>query len=180
MATDPDVTERIKNFASEISSGPLGEVYHQPEDGARPLCCFQNVLTKVKKDGGDICFGWIFSHYSKPEHGGDYLVATHHAVWWLAGKLLDVTPFPTNQNRHPLITQKNYVLFLVDQSAQPVEVGNLVAMLPLKYFALSDNQKLREYVKEQEQQEQKIFQELCEKGKLGPHQISGYLLKPEL
>lgn len=175
MATPQEVREGIKNFASEISSGSLGEVYHQPEDGARPSCCFQNVLTKVEKDGGNICFGWIFSHYSQPEYGGDYLVATHHAVWWLAGELLDVTPFPANQNLHPLISRKNYFIFLVDQSAQPVKAGNLIAMLPLKYFALSDNEKLREYVKEQVQQEHKTFQELCE-GKLGLNKISGYLL----
>lgn len=176
MITEQELREGIKKFASEISSEPLGEVYHQPESGASPFWCFQNVLIKVKKDGGGILCGWTFGHRFKPEYG-DYLVATHHAVWCSADQILDITPFTADQNHHPL-GRKNYVIFLADQLAEPVQVGDLIAPLPLKFFALSDNHQLIEYVKEKTQEEHKICQEIYE-GKFSPHQITGRLYKGE-
>lgn len=175
MITEQELREGIKKFASEISSEPLGEVYHQPENDASPLSCFQNVLIKVKKDGGGILFGWTFSYRFNAEYG-DYLMATHHAIWCSPDQiLLDVTPFTDNQKHHPL-GRKNYIIFLADQLAEPVQAGDLLAPLPLKFFALNDNQKLRAYVKEMEQEEYKACQELYE-GKFSPHQITGRLYK---
>lgn len=163
MITEQQRTEGLNKFASEISSEPLVEVYHRPEDGARLLACFQNVRTKVERDGGDILFGWTFRHCFTPECG-DYLVATNHAVCWFEGdRLLDVTPY--QKDYHPLMARKDYVIFLVDRAAEFKKIKNFIVPLPLKYFSLSDNQKLRDNVKQKAQQAYKEFQD----------EITGYL-----
>jgi hypothetical protein len=173
MLTLNDLLPRIKDFASEISSNSLIRVYHEPDNEARPSCCFQNVWTKVKKDGGEILFGWTFSYLVNSEYGG-YLVATHHAVWRTSeDQVLDVTPFHANRNHHP-IGWDNYVVFLPDESAQPFKAEGLIAPLPLKFFAFSENQELRKYVKKMTEEEQKACQEIY-KGKYNTNQISDTL-----
>ena len=175
MIAIEEIIRKIQEFASEISSQPLCQAQHQPEVQARPKCCFQNVWEKVAKDGGEILFGWTFSHRINPQYG-DYVMATHHAVWCAPdNKLIDVTPFTDDPKHHPFTLGK-YVLFLVDESAQPVEQGNLIAPLPLKYFALSNSQELKEYVNKLAEQEQKACQELYD-GKITSAQISGIFFK---
>jgi hypothetical protein len=177
MITQKELIEKIQSFASEISSQSLSQARYEPEDGFRPNCCFQNVWTKLDKDGGNILFGWTFSYRVNPEYG-EYVVATHHAVWIAPdNKLIDVTPFTDNPQYHP-IRFGNYVLFLVDESAHPVDTGTLIAPLPLRFFALNENPTLKEYIAKLTEKEKKTCQEIYS-GKFDPTQISGIFFKPQ-
>jgi hypothetical protein len=182
MTTEKDLTVKelmvkIQELAPEISSEPLTQAYYQPENDARSLWCFDNVRRKVQKDGGDMLYGWMFGYRISPKYG-KYLRATHHAVWVTPDQyLLDVTPFPADPNQYPL-TISNYVIFLPDSSAEIV-VGKGVAIpLPTKFFALSDNHELREYVKELNEKEQKECQEMLDGVKIDPNEIIGSFVKP--
>jgi hypothetical protein len=175
MITEKVFIEGVRAFSSEISRQLLCQAYYQPEAGARPLCCFQNVWEKVARDGGGPLFGWTFSYRFNPQHG-DYIVATHHAVWCAPdNRLIDVTPFTPDPAGHPYTLDK-YVLFLVDEAAQPFERGALLAPMPLKYFALGDSQSLREYLAELAEREEKACWEIYD-GKFTPAQVSGIFLK---
>jgi hypothetical protein len=178
MLAKQKLTQKIQEFAHKISSEPLCQADHQPEEEARPSSCFHNVWAKVDKDGGAILFGWIFGCRVNPNYG-DYLVATHHAVWCAPDKILiDITPF-TNSH-HPCVSGNN-VIFLVNELALPVECKNLlvdgermnlIAPRPSKYFALNDSHELKEYVNKLAEKEQKACQEIYE-GKVNPAQIPG-------
>lgn len=63
-----------------------------PEADALPLECFQNVRTKVAKEGGRIVFGWAIWEWP-----GVYMEAEHHAVYEVpaATEWLDITPSET-------------------------------------------------------------------------------------
>ncbi|MEG3987641.1 hypothetical protein QUA13_10905 [Microcoleus sp. S28C3] len=177
MITKEELLAKIKDLAPQISSQPLMLAHPQPENNARPSCCFENVWHKVQKDGGDILFGWMFGCRINPKYG-EYLMATHHAVWLAPDKhLLDVTPFTADPKHHPF-TMNNYVIFLPDPSAEPVVGREVATPLPSKFFALNDNQELRKYVKEIADKEQKECQEILERGKVDPNKISGHFLKP--
>ena len=52
--TEFEFAKKIQEFAPQISSQPLCFARHEPEAGARPSCCFYNVLDKVRKDGGSM------------------------------------------------------------------------------------------------------------------------------
>ncbi|BAQ66590.1 hypothetical protein [Geminocystis sp. NIES-3709] len=176
MITKRKLIEEMKEFASEISPQPLCKALHLPESEARPVCCFQNVLAKVEKDGGRILFGWTLHHRVNLHHG-DYLMATHHAVWLAPdNKLVDVTPFTESPQHHPF-TIGGLVLFVVDELAEPVDTGTLVAPLPLKFFPLSDGQELKDYVAKITKKELKACQDIYS-GKVDPAQIAGVFRKP--
>jgi hypothetical protein len=158
----------INSFARTISSQPMGLAYHRPEKWAHAFHCFANVIKKVQQDGGNARFGWTFScriMSDAPDLG--YLIATHHAVWHAPdGRLVDVTPFHTDAKHHPYAPTGD-VLFLVDDKAKPVVVGkNALAPLPLKFFPLSNDDRLIAHIEEirdkEEQQCKDIYQ-----GKLG-------------
>jgi hypothetical protein len=170
-----EILSKIQQFATEIGSQSLCQASHQPEQHARPSCCFQNVWAKIDKDNGNILFGWTFNYRINSEYGG-YLMATHHAVWCAPdNKLIDVTPFTDDPKHHP-ITLHNNVLFLVDELAQPFNNGIIVAPLALKFFALSDNTDLEAYLTKLSKEEQKACQDIYD-GKVSPEQVSGVFFK---
>ena len=175
MFTLDEFIRKIKEVSPEISSQPLCQTQHKPEAWSRPVCCFQNVWEKVKRDEGDICFGWTFIHRTNPQYG-DYVIATHHAVWHAPdNKLIDVTPFTESTKHHP-VTLAGNILFLVDESALPFENETLTAPLPLKFFALSDNEELKNYINKLAEEEQRHCQEIYS-GKVNASQISGVIYK---
>jgi hypothetical protein len=161
MDTMQNLIARVKDFASQINLGSvLMQVYHNPENEAIPLRCFENVTAKVEKDGGRPIYGWIFGHHES--QFGEYLTATHHAVWLaLDNTLLDVTPFAEPQYGY-IIKASNYVVFLPDELALRIRGEGVGAPLPTKFFALSDNSELREYLKQQVEKEQRECQEIYE------------------
>ncbi len=150
MITDNStLKQQIETFAATISSQQLGIVEYSPEPWAKPLCCFDNAAQKAQMCGGDIQYGWIFQH-KMPSDILDqyYLAASHHAVWHNAtdGKLIDVTPLNLSNKSHPLMPNCNSIIFLVDDSAKSIKIKNSTLSLPIRFFALGDNELLNEYV----------------------------------
>jgi hypothetical protein len=163
MLLELDPNYGIKLLASKISNQPLGLAVHRPEAWAFPTRCFENVLSKVDQAEGRAQFGWMF-HYrivaEAPSLG--YIIAVHHAVWHApSGHLIDVTPFHDNPKHYP-VTAKGDVLFLVDDGAQPVVIGNLIAPLPSRFFPLSDDEFLVNYVDRLAKTEQESCRALYE------------------
>jgi hypothetical protein len=141
------VKARIDAIAPTISAQPLGLAYHRPESWADSSRCFENVSRKVAQDGGRTQFGWTF-HLRFAEQIPDvaYLFLTHHAVWHAPdGGLVNVTPYP-DPKHHPLPSPGSDILFLVDDKAEPVRSGNIIAPLPLRFFALYGDERLTAYV----------------------------------
>ncbi|TFF37888.1 hypothetical protein [Mucilaginibacter psychrotolerans] len=61
----------------------------QPEIGAKPSNCFNNVARKVAKEGGSIVYGWALL----PQR--HILEAEKHAIWKMPdGEYVDITPRP--------------------------------------------------------------------------------------
>ena len=141
----------IAAFARSITVETLlGLVFHRPEPNATPMRCFENVWAKVRRDGGIARYGWTFLYRVVPEiPNARYLSATHHAVWQPAGsgQLVDVTPFHTDR-RHWPVTEDGDVLFLFDESAQPVVTEKVIAPRPSRYFALGSDERLIQHVEE--------------------------------
>jgi len=144
MISEANLSEYVRRIASGVSSGPLGLAWHRPSPTASFRHCFQNVRDQVKLGGGVSKYGWTFTVHSRPPVG-DYLVLTHHAMWHAPdGHLTDITPYPDPKYR-PLGPEGS-ILFLVDERALPVGVPLALAPLPLKFFALSDDPALAQYV----------------------------------
>ncbi|MDR3420178.1 MAG: hypothetical protein P4L80_02870 [Xanthobacteraceae bacterium] len=143
---DQLIKAKIAVIAATISEQQLGLVHHRPEASAQPARCFENVDRKVAQDGGRIQFGWTFHHrYVERIPGPGYLFVTHHAVWHAPdGQLIDVGQYP-DRKHHPLAPGGS-ILFLVDDKARPVRTENLVAPLPLRFFALAEDRELAAYV----------------------------------
>lgn len=172
MISYDDFLGKIKGVAQTISPGGLFYPIHQPEVTARFGHCFNNVLEKMDKDGGNLCCGWTFGHRFNPQYG-EYMVLTHHAVWHFNGKLVDVTPFSKNPGLYPAM-KDDCIIFLVDAKAMPVMLENLVAPLPNMYFPLGDSPELKAYVEQVNKQEVDECQKLYD-GKYTSDQISGFL-----
>jgi hypothetical protein len=146
----------LSDFAQTISSQALGLAFYRPEGTALPTHCFENVLRKVDRDGGRIQFGWTFG--TRLSSNGEYLIATHHAVWHAPiGQLIDVTPMH-EEERHRPITHQGDILFLVDDLARPVQTKSFMAPLPSRFFALDDTAKLNAYVAHLQQDEDRACQ----------------------
>ena len=146
-----EIFENLAKFARTICDQPLQWVLHRPEPTARHRLCFSNVGDKIQCAGGKGQLGWTFQKCHKNSVGG-YLVATHHALWRSPdGILIDITPYP-DENTHPL-SSGDEILFLADDKAKPVAKPNLIAPLPMKYFALDGTPALAEYVAELQHQE---------------------------
>ena len=177
MFTFHELINKVQEFAAEIGSASLCQAFHQPEKKARPSCCFQNVWDKVDRDDGNILYGWTFNHRINAEYG-EYLMATHHAVWCRSdNKLIDVTPFTDDPKHHP-IDSGNYILFLVDELAHPVENEIVLAPLPIKFFALSESRELKDYLAKISLKEQKACQDIYD-GNVNPSQVSGIFFQSQ-
>ena len=149
----------IDAIAPTISTQALGFVYHRPETWAAPLGVLRTSTGKVVQRGGRIQFGWRTSHHRYVElisgAGGPFV--THHAVWHAPyGPLVDVTPYPNGKHRPP--GPSGSILFLVDDEAQPIKTEKLIAPMPLRFFALSNDRPLVAYVQERTKKEQETCQ----------------------
>jgi hypothetical protein len=159
--------EVLQHFAATISKQSLGLVVHAPEPWADPMHCIGNVTQKVSRDGGRAVFGWVFLDRHSPEYG-DYLIAQHHAVWCASGSTngVDITPFHENRKHRPYSPGGN-VLFLLDDAAQPMAIGQLVVPLASRFFPATDNPKLAAYVKTLSSKEQAECQAIYEAARAG-------------
>lgn len=172
MISCRDFAAKIQEIAPSISEDTLCQAVHQPEPTARFGHCFYNVLEKMERDGGNIYFGWTFGHRANPKYG-EYMVVTHHAVWGLNRKLIDVTPFSEKPGLNP-IKNGDSIIFLVDTGAKPIRTRNILAPLPNRYFPLSNSPELKAYVDKVTEEEMDECQEIYE-GKYTHEQISGLL-----
>lgn len=135
----------ISKFAKTISSEQLGLIFHKPTTESKPTHCFENVMRFVEKNGGEIIYGWYFLNRMNPYYG-EYLIATHHAVWYNPkGSLDDITPFHSDSKHHPII-QNGEIVFLMDCKAKPIQYGSIIIPLPLKFYAPNDDPKINSYV----------------------------------
>jgi hypothetical protein len=157
---DKLITARIESVAATISRQPLGLAHHLPERWAEAARCFENVSRKVADDGGRAQFGWTFHHrFVESVPGPGYLFLTHHAVWHAPnGHLINVTPYP-DPKHFPLPRPGPSILFLVDDKAVPVVTEQLIAPLPLRFFAMTDEGAIVGYVNQLNETEKKN----CEK-----------------
>lgn len=112
--------------------------------------------------GGRERYGWTF-HSRIKEGIGEYLFVTHHSVWNRPdGVLFDVTPFHDDTRHHPLMIDGS-VLFLVDDKAEPIAKGTVVAPLPLRFFPRGDRPQIAGYVQEMNDKEQQQLAALVDR-----------------
>lgn len=103
LCTPERLTKPIVEICRKLNKGKFGLDYVQTkvEPDCLPLRCFNNVMSKVEKDGGRIQFGWKI--FEKPNEA---VVARFHSIWISPeGTSIDITP-------DPLVTDK--ILFLAD------------------------------------------------------------------
>ncbi len=156
MITQNELFKEIKNFAQSISKQQLGIVYYRPDNDSQPTNCIENVRRFVEKNGGSIKYGWTFHHRISPQFG-DYIFATHHAVWYAPnGNLIDITPFHEEEKHHPY-TSNGSVLFLLDDNAIPIKMGKYFIPRPLRYFAIGENEQILKYMERLRENEAKDY-----------------------
>jgi hypothetical protein len=163
--TDSEVKKAISTFAVSISAQPLGLAKHCPEPWGQQMRCFENVGRKVQQGGGRGQSGWMFQYkYLADDVGLGYILAIHHAVWHApSGELIDVTPFHSDPQNHPLCPGDG-VLFLVDDAAPPVITDRVMAPLPSRFFTLSREERLVHHVKRLEEEERQACQRIYDQG----------------
>jgi hypothetical protein len=81
--------------------------------------------------------------------------------WWRSPKV-DVSPYPSA--KHQPLAPGGSTLFLVDDKALPVRSKNLVAPLPMRFFAVNDDERLAAYVKRLNEREQEECRKIYEGG----------------
>jgi hypothetical protein len=144
--TQQQFADAVNRFAAVTTGGTPGFVPHRPEDWASHTNCFQNVREKVRLAGGSGEVGWMFLHRMSPRFG-DYVVATHHAIWCSPGnELADVTALHPEIKHQPFRTATG-ILFLGDPKAQPRLIEHEIAPLPSRFFPIGKDPSLAEYVK---------------------------------
>ena len=156
--TARELHDSIKEFAISISNHPLGLAYHRPHPNARHTNCIANAVSVKERYGGQVCYGWYFIHRLSIDFG-NYLVATHHAVWHNPDNfmLFDVTPFHPEE-RHQPITENGDLLFLIDDNAKPFHtMNNLIVPLPLRFHAIKPESGIQNYVAELQRKEYETY-----------------------
>jgi hypothetical protein len=157
----PFSIDDINRIAAQVVPEPPGLIYYVPEPWALPRACFANAWRKVELSGGRHRYGWTFHLKVRPGMG-EYLFLTHHAVWnHQDGRLIDVTPFQEDTLHHPLMIDGS-ILFLVDNSAEPIIRGEVISPLPLRYFALGNDAEINRYVSELNEKEKAELTALIE------------------
>ena len=158
----PNLQELLRQFASTICERPLGLVDHVPESWAKPMHCVENLMQKLKRDGGRAFFGWVFLDRESLQYG-PYLIATHHAIWSADASTVgvDITPFHEDPKYRPYCPGGK-LLFLLDETAQPKTIGDSIAPLPSRFFPARQDPKLVAYVEDLNNEEQTVYRQLCE------------------
>lgn len=80
--------QRIRDFCKRISSDQPVLLSVRPESFSRIAECFDNVASKIEKEGGEVVHGWLIWDWP-----GVFTEAEFHAVWKSPeGVVRDVTP----------------------------------------------------------------------------------------
>jgi len=158
MDKDDILFNAIESFAKSISKETFGLVYYRPVKESIATNCITNVIHYVETYGGSVIYGWYFGHRESAQFG-NYLIATHHAVWRAPdGILIDITPFHEEPKHQPLINQGS-VIFQVDTNAKPIKQGRLLIPRPLKYYAIGKSKELDEYMVTLRAEEAKYYRD---------------------
>lgn len=105
VGTPKIISPEIVGLCHHVAPGAVPVfVPVKPDPTAEISECFFNVRAKVERDGGQLLNGWAVHEWPRV-----FIEAEHHAVWSMAGELLDVTPHV------PPVSQ---VLFLPDGGAE--------------------------------------------------------------
>jgi hypothetical protein len=147
------ISAKIEEIRQASGVGPVGLARLRPEQDARPHHCFENAMTKARRSGGAVVYGWTFHHRLVDAiPGPGYLFTRHHAVWHASdGSLVDVTPHPEAKHR-PYGTDDS-IVFLVDHDATPIVTGNQMAPRPMQFFPLAQDERLIAYTQELNERE---------------------------
>lgn len=160
-ASQRDVKVAINLFAETIGGDPPGLVVKQPVAGVTFQGCIDNVLKVITERGGNPIFGWTFQLCMSQQYG-EYLVATHHAVWQRPdGALVDITPLSGRAAADPIMIGSS-VLFSFSEHAEPKRIGRYVVPLPLRYFAITDSTETHVYVETLRAEEAEKHSSMCE------------------
>ena len=156
--TFDQLQEATLSFSSKLSKQQLGLIYHQPDPNSVVPNCILNSLSTKRKKGGDVRYGWFFLH--RTSKFGDYLIATHHAVWHdhSLNELIDVTTYHTNKKHRP-ITHNDKLLFLLDDTALPIRHDNMLIPLPSHFFPIHGKVELINYISNLRNGELKFYNE---------------------
>lgn len=148
MVTLKEIVDGIQVIAPKISSWRLCGAVYAPEPTAVQTQCFANAQRKAQQDGGSVLCGWMFNYrdvVSIP--GPGYLIAVNHAVWLAPDtRLVDVTPFHSDPQHHPIDINGNVVLFLIDNQAAPLVSGQTGLPLPSWFFPLTNDKAMAAHV----------------------------------
>ncbi|EGB16492.1 SEC-C motif domain protein [Pseudodesulfovibrio mercurii] len=99
----PNITEEVKDFCSEISTGPLVYLSIQKEKYSLLDECFPNVQKKIEQDGGNILYGWKI--WMIPNL---FIEAEFHSIWESEqGDWIDITPNRSGENKILFLHDKN-------------------------------------------------------------------------
>ena len=147
MLTSATLKEHLDIIAATLSRHRVCVLAHRPEEWGLPTQCYENVRRKIEKDHGRDRYGWMFQYRQIADISGPgYIMAVHHAVWNSPeGHLIDVTPFHTDPKHQPLL-QGGEVIFLFDEGATLVRTTNTRAPVPIRFYPLSDEQRLVAHV----------------------------------
>lgn len=145
MSEDDILLNAIQSFAKSISKETFGLVFYRPIKEYKARNCIANVLNYIEKHGGSVIYGWYFGHRESAKFG-NYLVATHHAVWRASdGVLIDITPFHEELKHQPLTIQGS-IIFQVDTNSKPIQLSKLLLPRPLKFYAIGNCKLLNDYM----------------------------------
>lgn len=158
MNKDDILFNAIESFGKSISSETFGLIYHRPEKESIATDCISNVIHHVQIYGGTAIYGWYFIHRESVKFG-NYLIATHHAVWRAPnGNLIDITPFHEELKHQPLTLQGS-ILFQVNTNAKPIKQGKFLIPRPSKFYPILKSEELKKYIKTLEEQEVKYYRD---------------------
>ncbi len=133
-----DLPELGSNLLIKLGVKELRKIPVKPETDALPRNCLNNVNSYIKKHGGRVQFGWIFSCL-----GNIAIKMTAHAVVRRPdNSLVCITP---NEYRSGLLN------FAPDYSVEFLIQDNF---LPTKFVALFDDQTLTDYIGIEVEQDQ--------------------------
>lgn len=101
--TPKTISAPVRTFCQQISPDQTPAYVPVKADAdAIPSECFNNVASKVERDGGTLLYGWLIWEWPRV-----FVEAEHHAVWEQDGVLTDITPHVNGEQK---------VLFLPDRA----------------------------------------------------------------
>ncbi|MDC5721924.1 SEC-C metal-binding domain-containing protein [Vibrio europaeus] len=156
-----DLPELSSNLLKKLRVKDLKRIPVIPDADALPRNCLNNVNAYIRKHGGSVQLGWIFSCL-----GNIAIKMTAHAVVKLPDRsLICVTP---NEYRTGLLK------FAPDKSVEELIIDNV---LPTKFVQLIEDPSLTDYIAIEVEQDQL---RLNNKGIIAPSDLQHFQMRASL